>query len=90
LPEPAAVEDAVRRALIDLGDAASGPDVAAHVERVYGIRIDPKFLPVYRASILGRQRLERDRAERRSATVIAAPNSSANSTRNSESAASIG
>jgi hypothetical protein len=68
LPEPAAIENAVRRALTDLGDAASGPEVAAHVERVYGIHIDPKFLPVYRVSILGRQRLERERAERRTTT----------------------
>ncbi|HEX4592239.1 MAG TPA: hypothetical protein VH120_20055 [Gemmataceae bacterium] len=78
MPEPAAIEDAVQRALAELGETASGPVVAAHVERAYGVSIDPRFLPVYRASILGRQRLEQDQARRRSTTGITAPNSSGN------------
>jgi hypothetical protein len=80
LPEPAAIEDAVQPALAELGNAASGPAVAAHVQRVYGVRIDPKFLPVYPASILKRRRVERERAERRSAAVIATSNSTGIST----------
>src|SRR3954468_8904922 len=45
----------------ELGDV-SAHDLCAFIERRYGVRIDPRFLPVYRACIRVREQEERARA----------------------------
>jgi len=47
----------VRAAIQVLGDV-SAQDLVAHVERQHGVKIDPKFIPVFKASL--RDRLRRD------------------------------
>jgi hypothetical protein len=50
----------VRRALSELGDAAP-QELAALIERQHGVRIDPRFIPVVRASLLELEMLEKAR-----------------------------
>jgi hypothetical protein len=47
-------EEAVRRALAELGDA-SAAEVVALVERRHGLKVAPAFIPVYRASLRAEQ-----------------------------------
>jgi hypothetical protein len=61
-------EEAVRLALAELGEASSA-ELAAFIERRYGMRIDPKFLPLYKASVRDKERLEQSRARARAAVV---------------------
>ena len=44
--------EAVRLALAEVGDVPAA-ELVAFVERVYGVRIDARFLPVIKASIRG-------------------------------------
>ena len=50
----------VRRALMELGEASS-QEVAAFIQRRHGVRIDARFIPVVRASILELEMLEKTR-----------------------------
>jgi hypothetical protein len=68
-------EEAVRLALAEIGDAAA-PEVAAFVEQKYGVKIDPRFLPVFKATFRAREQLEEARARAKALTaehVKAAP-----------------
>jgi hypothetical protein len=68
-------EEAVRLALAELGDAPAA-EVVALVERKYGLRIDPRFLPVFKATFRAREQLEEARARAKALTaeyVKAAP-----------------
>ncbi len=47
------VEDALRT----LG-SVSAQELPAHIQRQHGVRIEPKFIPVFRASIQDRLRME--------------------------------
>jgi hypothetical protein len=61
-------EEAVRVALAELGDAPA-PEVAAFIERKYGVRIDPRFLPVFKATLRAREHLEEARARAKALTA---------------------
>jgi hypothetical protein len=68
-------EDAVRLVLAELGDAPAA-GVAAFAERRYGVRIEPKFVPIFKASLRARQMLEEARARARAALAEPAATSS--------------
>lgn len=61
----------VRLALVELGDVP-GQELADHIERLHGVRIDPKFLPVFKASLRNKQQLAAAREAAR-AVIAAAP-----------------
>ena len=56
----------VRLALAEVGEA-SHQELADFIERRHGVRIDPKFLPVVRASVRELEQLERARQAARAA-----------------------
>ena len=60
-------EEAVRLALVQWGDLPAA-ELAARIEQHYGVKIEPKFLPIYKASLRDRERLEQFRARARAAT----------------------
>jgi hypothetical protein len=47
----------VQQILAAVGDV-SGETIAALVEQRFGVHIEPKFIPIYKASIRDKQRLE--------------------------------
>jgi hypothetical protein len=53
----------VRLALAEVG-AVPATDLAAFVQRRYGVKIDPRFLPVIRASLKDREQAEQARKAR--------------------------
>jgi hypothetical protein len=59
-------EVAVRLALAQLGDV-SAADLASFMEQQYGVKIDPKFVPVFKASIRDKEQMERARQARSTA-----------------------
>lgn len=50
--------DAVRQALLELGDV-SAEQLAAHVEQRHGLRTEPRYIPLFLATIKDRDRLLR-------------------------------
>ena len=62
-PEAISKEDAVRLAVAELG-VAPAPVLARLIEQRFGVKIEPKFLPVYKASLRGRDHLEQSRRAR--------------------------
>ncbi len=54
----------VREALAQSEDAAPEA-IAAYVERRHGVRIEPRFIPVFTATLEDRERLERCRQQAR-------------------------
>ena len=56
----------MHQALRRLG-AAPDEEVARFVLREYGLAVEPRFLPVYRASLRAREVLEQARAKARAA-----------------------
>jgi hypothetical protein len=68
MKEVCSKEEAVRLALAELGDAPA-PEVAAFVEQNYGVKIDPRFLPVFKATFRARQQLEEARARAKALTA---------------------
>jgi hypothetical protein len=57
----------VRIALQELGDV-SAQELSSFIERRHGVKIEPKFIPLFKASIRDKERLE---AERRAARAAA-------------------
>ncbi len=55
-----------RRAVAEIGDAPAA-EVSAHLEKKHGVKIDPAFIPVYRATL---EQLERTDKLRRQAKPI--------------------
>jgi hypothetical protein len=62
-------EEAVRLAPAELGDAPSS-EVVAFIEQRYGVRIDPKFLPVFKATLRAREQREEARARAKALTAV--------------------
>src|SRR4051812_49748013 len=58
------MEEAVRLALAELGDATNAL-LAAFVGMRFGLRVEPRFVPVLKASLLVRQQREHFRAQAR-------------------------
>ena len=56
--------EAVAEALTELGNTAP-EKVAALVQKRFGIKIEPKYIPVYRATIQEQRRAEKTRQESR-------------------------
>lgn len=50
----------VRVALQELGDA-SGQELSTFIEKRHGVKIEPRFIPMFKASIRAKDRLEVDR-----------------------------
>jgi hypothetical protein len=63
-------EEAVRLALAEIGDVSAEP-FAAFIQRRFGLRIDPKFVPVFKASIRAKEQLEETRRVRGGSSVEA-------------------
>src|SRR5205807_451877 len=59
-------EEIVHQAIKQLG-AVSNEDLAAFVEREHGFRIEPRFVPVFRASLRAKELTEQARAKAREA-----------------------
>ena len=57
----------VQTALRELGDV-SAQELSAFIEKKHGVKIEPKFIPIFRASIQSKLRLE---AARRAARATA-------------------
>lgn len=54
--------EAIRRTLLDIGDAAP-EQLAAHMQAAYGVRIDPRFIPVLKATLRDKDQLCRRSAD---------------------------
>jgi hypothetical protein len=52
--------DMVKEALGQLGEV-SAQEISAFVESKYGVKIDPAFIPVYRATLKDKERMEKAR-----------------------------
>ncbi len=63
---PASREEAVHQALRRLG-GVSDEEVARFVLEEYGLAVEPRFLPVFRASLRAREALQQARAKARAA-----------------------
>jgi hypothetical protein len=60
-------EEIVHRALVQLG-CISDEELVAFVAREYGVSVEARFVPIFRASLRAREVLERARAKAREAT----------------------
>ena len=58
------MEEAVRLALAELGDAANA-ELAAFVGERFGLKVEPRFVPVLKATLLVRRQREHFRARAR-------------------------
>jgi hypothetical protein len=67
-PKALTKEEAVRLALAELGDVPAS-DLAAFVERRCRLKIDPRFLPIFKAVIRAREREAQARAQGRAAAT---------------------
>ncbi len=47
-----------RLALEEIGDV-SAAELAAHIEKKHGVKIDPRYIPVFRAALRDRERKSR-------------------------------
>jgi hypothetical protein len=56
----------MKLALKELGEAPER-ELAAFIERQFGIKVDAKFIPIWKASLRGQQALELSRNAARSA-----------------------
>lgn len=52
--------EAVRLALVQLGDV-SAEELTAYLSREYGIQIEPRFVPLFKATVRDRANLEQTR-----------------------------
>jgi hypothetical protein len=59
-------EDMVRAALVKLGEAPPA-DLSAFIQREYGVSIQPRHIPIYKAILRGREQLEQAREAARRA-----------------------
>jgi hypothetical protein len=50
--------EAFRQAVAELGDVPPA-QLSCHIERRYGVRIEPQYIPVFRASVQDLERLNR-------------------------------
>jgi hypothetical protein len=62
----------VREALQVLGEAPA-TDLAAFIERKHGVKIEPKYIPIYKVSIRDKDMLDNLRQERRVAADATTP-----------------
>jgi hypothetical protein len=63
---------AFRLAVAEIGEA-SAEQLASYIEQKYGVRIEPKFIPCFRASWLDRERQARLQEAARAAAVRPPP-----------------
>jgi hypothetical protein len=63
-------EGIVHRALMKLG-CVSDEELVAFVAREYGVNLEARFVPIFRASLRAREVLERARAKAREAAKVA-------------------
>jgi hypothetical protein len=62
----------VQIALRELGDVTA-QELSAFIEKTHGLKIEPKFIPLYKASIRDKMRLEATRVAARAAAEQAKP-----------------
>jgi hypothetical protein len=65
-------EEAVRLALAQLGDV-SAPKLVRFIEQRYGLKIDPKFVPVLKATLRAKEQVEHFRAKARAISPERSP-----------------
>jgi hypothetical protein len=63
---------AFRLAVTEIGEA-SAEQLASYIEQKYGVRIEPKFIPCFWATLVDRERQARLRETSRAATPAAPP-----------------
>jgi hypothetical protein len=68
--QPVSKEEAVRLALKELGDVPAA-ELAAFIAQRFGLHIDPRFIPVFKASLKALEQLEQARA--RAKALLAEP-----------------
>jgi hypothetical protein len=51
-----------RRAVAEIGDA-SATELSSHMEKQHGVKIEPAFIPVFRATLRDLERMTRLRQE---------------------------
>jgi len=56
----------VKTAIQELGDV-SAAELADFVEKTFGVKIEPRFIPIYKATIRDKERLEKARQAARAA-----------------------
>jgi hypothetical protein len=59
----------VQEALRELGEVPA-EQLAAFIQRQYGVRIEARYVPLFKASVRGRELLETQRQQRR---ILAGP-----------------
>lgn len=64
--------DAVRLALAELGEVPAA-DLAAFIGQRYGVKVEPRFLPILKATLAGQAHLAESRARARAAALAALP-----------------
>jgi len=50
--------DLFRRAVAEIGDA-SAAELSAHLEKQHGFKIEPRFIPLYKATLRDLERMTR-------------------------------
>jgi hypothetical protein len=60
-------EEAVHRAILKCGGLPA-TELVAYIEREYGVKVNPAYLPVFRASLLAKEQSERMREKARGGT----------------------
>jgi hypothetical protein len=63
----------MRQAVKELGEATAA-DLAVFIEQKYGVKIDPKVIPILRASVRDKEMLESFHEKRRVAAEKETPN----------------
>jgi hypothetical protein len=63
----------MRQAVKELGEATAA-DLAIFIEQMYGVKIDPKVIPILRASVRDREMLERFHEKGKAAGEQGTPN----------------
>lgn len=56
--------DLFRRAVAEIGDA-SAAELSAHLEKQHGMKVEPAFIPVFKATLRDLERMARLRQEAR-------------------------
>jgi hypothetical protein len=54
--------DLFRRAVTEIGDA-SAAELSAHLEKQHGFKIEPRFIPLYKATLQDLERMTRVRQD---------------------------
>lgn len=60
------VMELFRRAIAEIGDV-SAAELSSHIEKKHGVKIEPAFIPLYKATLQDLERMNKIRQEAKSA-----------------------